>query len=182
MALDEEFIASLKRREDDAYELLVRRFETPIYKYFFGSHGDPQLAGDQTADCFSELVKSLPKMAGGANQLRPFVFAVAKNIVRRQWRLQTRGFTPLCSADDVVDHCPGPESVAEAAEESARLIAAIRSLDPATRDVFLLRFVDELPIAEIAEALGEPIGTVKSRLHRGRKRLQEILQTRSGLP
>jgi RNA polymerase sigma-70 factor (ECF subfamily) len=65
----------------------------------------------------------------------------------------------------------------ETAEESARLIQAIRSLDEPTRDVFLLRFVEQMPVAEVALAVGEPVGTVKSRLHRGRLRLQKILQS-----
>jgi RNA polymerase sigma-70 factor (ECF subfamily) len=66
-------------------------------------------------------------------------------------------------------------------EETERIIAAIRTLDESTRDVFLLRFVEQMSLAEISTAVGEPIGTVKSRLHRGRQRLQEILQSTSGL-
>mgnify|MGYP002085938984 CR=1 FL=1 len=65
--------------------------------------------------------------------------------------------------------------------KSSDYVEAIRSLDQPTRDVFLLRFVEQLSVAEVAETLGEPIGTVKSRLHRGRRQLQEILQITSGL-
>ena len=64
-------------------------------------------------------------------------------------------------------------------EESRRLIEAIRSLDEPTRDVFLLRFVELMPVAEIAATVGEPIGTIKSRLSRGRERLAQILHTKS---
>lgn len=180
MASDDEFVGRLKRGENDAYEVLVRRFETPLYRYFFAVHGDPQLAGEQTADCFFDLVHSLPKMAGGAKQLAPFVFAVARNVVHRQWRLRARRLAPLDSIAHVIDDSPRPDLAVEAADESARVIEAIRSLDPSTRDVFLLRFVEHLSIAEIADVLGEPTGTVKSRLHRGRQHLQEILQAKSG--
>lgn len=60
-----------------------------------------------------------------------------------------------------------------------RLMSAIRSLDPQTRDVFLLRFIEQMSVAEVAAAVGEPVGTVKSRLNRGRKRLSEILRPTS---
>ena len=86
MAADDEFVRSLRRGEAEAYEVLVRRFEVPLYRYFLASHGDPQLAGEQSTDCFSDLVESLPKMLGGSEQLRSFVFAVARNVLRRQWR------------------------------------------------------------------------------------------------
>jgi hypothetical protein len=68
---DDEFVRSLKRGEADAYEALVRRFEGPLYRYFLASHGDAQLAGEQSADCFSDLVESLPKMSGGSAQCGP---------------------------------------------------------------------------------------------------------------
>jgi RNA polymerase sigma-70 factor, ECF subfamily len=179
VAADEDFVWALRRGESDAYRTLVRRFEGPLYRYFFASHGDPQLAGEQSADCFSNLVECLPKMSGGAAQLRPFVFAVARNVLRRNWRRQVResGQNDLA---EVVDDWPRPESVVEAAEERDRLIAAIRSLDGPTRDVFLLRFIEQMSVAEVAAAVGEPVGTVKSRLHRGRRRLEEILQSTGG--
>ena len=181
MAVDDEFVRSLRRGESAAYEALVCRFEAPLFRYFLAAHGDPQLAGEQSADCFSDLVESLPKMTGGPEQLRPFVFAVARNILRRQWRRRARECAPLVSASDAVDGWPAPDAAVEAADERARLIEAIRSLDQPTRDVFLLRYVEQLSIAEVAESVGEPVGTVKSRLHRGRRRLQEILQSTNGL-
>ena len=64
-------------------------------------------------------------------------------------------------------------------EEVRRVIEAIRLLDEPTRDVFLLRFVELMPLTEIATTVGEPIGTIKSRLSRGRKRLAQILHTKS---
>jgi RNA polymerase sigma-70 factor (ECF subfamily) len=177
VAVDDEFVRRLRRGESAAYEVLVSRFEAPLFRYFLASHGDPQLAGEQSADCFSDLVESLPKMTGGSGQLRPFVFAVARNILRRQWRRQARECAPLGSAAEAIDRWPAPDALTETAEESARLIKAIRSLDEPTRDVFLMRFVEQMPVAEVALAVGEPVGTVKSRLHRGRLRLQKILQT-----
>jgi RNA polymerase sigma factor (sigma-70 family) len=181
MEMANEYISGLKKGEAAAYETLVRQFETPLYRYFFASHGDPQLAGEQSVDCFSDLVESLPKMKGGPAQLRPFVFAVARNVLRRQWRRQTHELASLRLEVDAIDNSPSPDEQFVAAEEKIELIEAIRSLDQSTSDVILLRFVEQLSIAEIAEAVGEPIGTVKSRLYRGRRRLQEILQSTSGL-
>lgn len=177
METTHEYLGSLRKGDADAFEELVRRFETPLYRYFFASHGDPQLAGEQSVDCFSALVESLPKMRGGPDQLTPFVFAVARNVLRQQWRRQSREFAPLSSAAEAVDDSPTPEAAIAAVEEQAALIEAIRSLDQTTCDVFLLRFVEQLSMAEVAEAVGEPIGTIKSRLHRGRCRLHDILQT-----
>ena len=67
----------------------------------------------------------------------------------------------------------------ESKDEVTCAVEAIQTLDPATREVFLLRFVEQMSVAEVALAVGEPVGTVKSRLHRGRLRLQEILQSTS---
>jgi RNA polymerase sigma-70 factor (ECF subfamily) len=179
--LDDQFIHSLRKGNADAYETLIRRFEAPLYRFFLAAHGDPQLASEQSADCFGDLVASIPKMVGGAAQLRSFVFAVAKNVLRGQWRRRTRERTEPLLAAEVVDDWPSPDAAMQAVEESERIIAAIRLLDETTRDVFLLRFVEQMSLAEIATAVREPIGTIKSRLYRGRQRLQEILQSTSGL-
>jgi RNA polymerase sigma-70 factor, ECF subfamily len=182
VAAEEDFIRGLKTGDPDAYEALVRRFEMPLYRYLLAAHGDPQLAGEQSADCFGDLVEALPKMSGGAEQLRAFVFAVARNVLRRQWRRRIRERHE--SADLARAECSSRSANAaiEADEEYARMIGVIRSLDPATRDVMLLHYVEEMTVAEVAAATDEPIGSVKSRLHRGRKRVLEILQSESKSP
>jgi RNA polymerase sigma-70 factor, ECF subfamily len=180
--VDDDFLKRLRRGNAEAYKTLVRRYETPLYRYFLATHGDPRLASEQSVDCFSDLVESIPKMTGGVAQLRAFVFAVAKNVLRRQWRRCVREPTQLLSVAEPVDDWPRPDAAMQAAEESERVLTAIRSLDESTRDVFLLRFVEQMSLAEIVAATGEPIGTVKSRLHRGRLRLQEILQSTGGIP
>jgi RNA polymerase sigma-70 factor (ECF subfamily) len=178
----DDFLSRLRRGEHDAFVEFVDRFEGPLYRYFLASHGDPQLAGEQSADCFGNLVESLPKMTGGSSQLLPFVYAVARNVLRREWRRQARDFSTLDVADEATDSRPSPDIELESKDQCARAIEAIQSLDPATRDVFLLRFVGQMSVADVALAVGEPIGTVKNRLHRGRQRLQEILQSTNGLP
>jgi RNA polymerase sigma-70 factor (ECF subfamily) len=174
---DDQFVAGLKSGAADAYLALVRRFERPLYRYFLASHGDAQLAAEQSADCFGDLVESLPKMTGGSEQLRSFVFAVARNVLRRQWRRQAREPAPALAAPEAIDDWPSPDEVLQAAEARVRLIRAIDALDDMTRDVFLLRFIEQLSVAEVADIVGEPVGTVKSRLHRGRRRLLQILQS-----
>ena len=56
MEVDDQFVHSLKKGNADAYETLVRRFEAPLYRFFLAAHGDPQLANEQSADCFGDLV------------------------------------------------------------------------------------------------------------------------------
>jgi RNA polymerase sigma-70 factor, ECF subfamily len=172
---EDELLSGLRRGESRAYDELLRRFESRLYRYFLASHGDPQLALEQSADCFGNLVESLPKMTGGPDQLQPFVFAVARNVLRRQWRQRGRGCLALSAAEAIIDERRPPEMELEAQEQSAQLVAAIRQLDPPTCDVFILRFIEQLSIAEVADIVGEPVGTVKSRLHRGRQRLAQIL-------
>ena len=179
---DDIFLRRLRQGDPTAFEELVHGFEGRLYRYFLGVCGDPQLAGEQTSDCFGELFKALPKMAGGPKQLRSFVFGVARNVSRRRRRNQRRMASSYEVADDVICRAPSAERTVESREELARLLTAIRSLDESTRDVLLLRFVDQLSLAEVAEVLNEPLGSIKSRIHRGRKRLEAILNPTSSIP
>jgi RNA polymerase sigma-70 factor, ECF subfamily len=181
VAAEDELIHGLKCGDARAYVALVGRFETPLYRFFLASHGDPQLAGEQSADCFGDLVEALPKMSGGSEQLRAFVFSVARNVLRRHWRRRRHETTEVevcdrAAVDVAVD------AALEATEEQGRAIEALRELDSATRQVFILRFIEQMSIAEIAATVDEPIGSVKSRLHRGRKKLLAVLKLTSESP
>ncbi len=176
MECDQQLLTGLRQGNSVAFEQLVERFEGPLYRFFLSSHGDPQLAGEQSVDCFSDLFRALPKMAGGTEQLRPFVFTVARNVLRRHWRQRPQESISTEAANEVLSKVATPAKTAEAREEVTLLLAAIQTLDPATREVFVLRFIEQLSLAEVATVVGEPLGTVKSRVHRGRQRLKVLLR------
>lgn len=177
MSADDRWLAGLRKGDSTAYQTLVSRFEGPLYRYFLASHADPQLAGEQSADCFGELVRAIPKMTGGPAQLRPFVFAVARNVLRRRWRVEKNRPLSLEAAGEEVFPGASPSAIAEHREELGRLLNALDELDGETREVFILRYIEQLSLAEVAEVTGEPLGTVKSRVYRGRQKLEVILRT-----
>lgn len=168
------YLAALRHADPSAVERLVAEYEGPLFRYFLAVHGDAALAGDQSADCFVELVRALPKMRGGPERLRGFVYAVAKNVERRRWRQRERPES-LNAAAELPDDHPCPADSADQQEQLGRALQAIQALAPTTRDIFVLRFVEQLSIDEVAETLDLPAGTVKSRIHRGRKELSEML-------
>lgn len=174
---DSELLAGLKSRSTEAFEVLLDRFEAPLYRFFFYSHGKHELAEDQCAETFAALVTAFKKMRSGPAGLRAFVFGVARNVMRRGWR-ETR--PPLSSPDALerlADGQPGAYREVSACQELERALAAIRTLDDPMRQILLLRVVEELTVKEIAEALALPPGSVRSHIHRARKKLRGILES-----
>ena len=170
---DEDLLAGLKAGDPSAFEELFRRFEGPLYRFFFLSHGDHHLAEDQCSDTFVTLVTAIHRLRGGAERLRGFVFGVARNVLRR-WRRQNRFRPmPLEQAREAVDRRPGPfRSVAD--EEAMRqAIGFFEAFAEPVRMVLVLRFVEGLPLDEIARVLSLPLNTVKSHVLRARNRLRE---------
>jgi RNA polymerase sigma-70 factor (ECF subfamily) len=174
---DDKWVSGLREGDPGAYEKLVTRFEGTLYTYFLTSHGDPQLAGEQSADCFGELVRAFRKMKGGPEQIRPFVLSVARNVLRRRWRRATTVLAPLEAAANVMDRGASPHETASYREELTRFLEALNELDRETREVFVLRYIEQLSLDEVATVVGEPLGTVKSRVHRGRERLKELIKS-----
>ncbi len=175
MEFDESLLEQLKGGCPEAYEVLVGLFEGPLYRFFVCSHGDHHLAQDQSAETFAQLVRSMPNMSGGSEQLQGFVFGVARNVQRRRWRKGVPKHASLTAAGDTDDARPSPQREAAGREELQRTLDVIRQLDEPGRTVLVLRFVESLSLDEISHALEMPVGTVKSHIHRGRKRLNEIL-------
>lgn len=174
MILDESFLGRLRQGQAAAYEVLVEHFEGPLYRFFLCAHGDHHMAQEQSAETFAQLVRSLPKMKGNCNQLRAFVFGVARNVQRRHWRRKNDKHLPLTVAPETVDNRPSPVQQASDREQLERALDAIRRLGDPIGNVMVLRFVEHLSLDEIAESLQMPVGTVKSHVHRGRARLKQI--------
>src|SRR5437762_14027843 len=104
----ESFIDELKKGAPAAYEVLVERFEGPLYRFFYCDHRDHHRAQEQTAETFAQLVQSLRGMRGGREQLRAYVFATARHVQLRWIRERKRASAPLADGLEVADGKPSP--------------------------------------------------------------------------
>ncbi len=182
MALEESFVDQLRSGQPAAYAILVERFEGPLYRFFLCDHRNHHVAEEQTAETFAQLVRTLPGMRGGVNQLRAYVFGTARHVQLRRWRRPRESPLPLAEALSVRDPGQTPADLAEAREQADQVLGMIKSLDDPLGQILFLRFVEDCSIEEIAEAMVMPVGTVKSHISRGRARLKLIMADKECKP
>lgn len=118
-----------------------------------------------------------------AREVRPWLYGIAANLVRRHWRDERRKLRAYARTgiDPVLGEDGDAEARADAHALRRALAAEVAALRPRDREILLLHAWAELGDREIAEALSIPIGTVKSRLHRTRGRIRNRLEA-SGQP
>lgn len=168
----------LRSIEPDAVNQLFDEYHRPLYRFFYCRHRDHHLSEEHTAETFLQLVKSLPGFRGETSQFRAFVFSIARRVLYRHYRtpdvasLENSGFV------DTPDESDEPFDVIARGEEFDELLTRINQLNPTVRDILLFRYVDDLSLSEIAAILDLPVGTVKSHLHRGRREIQEVSESK----
>jgi len=176
--LDEELMARVARGDREALVALVERYNAPLLGYLYRLvGGDRALAEDLAQETFVRLLRPAGYQPGRA--FRPWLYAIATNLARDHAKSATvrRQATPV-SEDALLalcDRSPSPEEQALRAEDASRIATAVGALGSEYREVILLRFYHGLSLAEIAEALAIPLGTVKSRLSVGVRRLRALL-------
>ena len=163
--------------DPECFAVVFNRHFATIRTYIARRLG-PELADELTADTFVQAFRGRHGYDTGRPDAGPWLFGIAANIVRLHRRTERRklmayartGIDPVAQPDSEAVH----ERVdADAAGPMmARALAALRDGD---RDVLLLFAWAELSYEEIATALGVPVGTVRSRLHRARRRVRELL-------
>lgn len=132
----------------------------------------PEDADDLVQDCYLRALRAWGQFNGSGSR-QAWLFAIARNAYVDWLRSKNRRSDTVSL--DIVDHPVAPHE--HTAHDEVEIVwQAIDSLDPEQRDVVNLRFAAELSYAEIAQTLGLPIGTVRSRLHRALKAVRQ--QTR----
>jgi len=179
---DRQVIDAVLAGDSEAFRVLVERESRTVIGVCRRVLGDPAEAEDAAQDAFTKAYQALATYRGdgpfGA-WLRRIALrvAIARLATRRQAsRLDDELVDPriarLTSGED-------PEARYLGLEYRADLIDAIAALQPAQRDVVLLRYFDDLTLQDIARITDNPIGTVKSRLSRGISTLRHQLSARS---
>ncbi len=165
----------MKRGETAAYDELVRRYQRLAFRVAYVITGDAAEAEDVTQTAFVNAYLALPRFRAGA-PFRPWLLRIVANEARnRGLAAARRRRFALTLANDRGDGeatADPPEAAVLAAEQRAWLLAHLNRLREEDRTILTLRFLLDLPEAEIAATLGCRRGTVKSRLHRALRRLR----------
>ncbi len=172
--IDAEQIRRAKAGDQNAFAALVRRYQGMVYNLAFAHLGEAEAAADATQETFFRAWRGLPRFAGRA-AFSTWLYAIAYRTcltlgTRRKYTL------PL---SDIPEPVAGEESDPVAVVcrnlEAEELRQALMSLPEVTRSAIVLYHFHQCKYEEIAAITGEPIGTVRTRLHRGRAKLACIL-------
>ena len=181
-----ELPARLARDLDGSFEELVVVHQRLVYGLALRVVGDRGDAEEVAQDTFERAYHALAGYDAervAAMALRPWLARIALNLARNRLRrrppaaraLEDGDGQPLAVAAPAASE---PAAVAERHEDTERWAKLLATLPRGWREAVVLRHVEGLPYAEVAEVLGRPVGTVKTHVHRGVRQLREQLQRR----
>lgn len=180
--MDEQaLIESARKGDARAFNHLVLLYQGMAYNVAFRILSDPDAASDATQDAFLKAFKAMRRFRGGS--FKAWLLRIVTNACYDQLRRKQR--RPTSSLDDLpveADHSPylhdpaeKPDEYVERRELGHTIQAGISMLPVEQRTVLVLSDVQGLSYIEISEVMGISLGTVKSRLSRGRARLRDYM-------
>jgi RNA polymerase sigma-70 factor (ECF subfamily) len=170
---DGELIARVGEGDSGAFELLYRRYARPVFALALRRLGDRGRAEDAVQETFASVWRSAGSYRQDRGPGAPWLYAVARNaIVDRRRALGGPTVEPVDEASDE----PGPPERAEASWTAWRVYRALAELPDHERQLVELAYWGGLSQSEIAEFLGVPLGTVKTRTRSALARLADLLE------
>jgi RNA polymerase sigma-70 factor (ECF subfamily) len=167
--------------DPSAFEHVYERFSGMVYNLALRLSGSPDRAQDLTQEVFLRIYRHLARFRGRSS-LKTWVYRICLNhcrsrLGRRRLRLESLGDSEDGrSVVEPVDPARGPEDLALADETGRRIASALSRVPGTFREALVLRDLEGLSYREIASVLGVRIGTVRSRIARGRDQLRKVLE------
>ena len=185
---DERLISGLQLGDEKAYERLIQRFQTPVYNLAWRLVNDPADASDVVQEVFLKVFRNIGHFRRDSS-LRTWVYRIAVNEShnRRRWLFRhRRGETGIEENFDdsegrerpLMDMGETPFDFTMNREAQILLEEGLAAINPVFRAALVLREVEDMSYEEIAEILEVSLGTVKSRIMRGREALRRYLAER----
>ena len=180
---DDDFALAVHRLEPDAIDRFVVRFETSLFNYANRILGDAFDAQEVVQDAFLRAHEALTKKYDAtrvsALKVKPWLFRIVRNLCFNKRRGKCRLDEPLSAFDDhrmgpLVPACTVSAGVEEE-QERETLERALDQLPPESRELVVLRFMEEMSYAEIAEVVGQGEAALRGRVFRSLKLLRDAL-------
>ena len=170
MASDEKWLEEALAGDEHSFSLLYRARQGAIYRFALHMSGDPALAEDVTQEVFLALLERGSRYDPARGPLLPFLYGIARHLVlRRLEKAMDTATEELTIDEDLLDDLTRRETI-----ESVR--RAVLSLPLIYREAVVLFDLEGASYEEAAAALERPVGTVRSRLSRGRALLAQKLE------
>jgi RNA polymerase sigma-70 factor (ECF subfamily) len=172
--------------DHDAFDRLRKELEPSVRRFVRRLAGDLQSEDEVAQDAFYALFKNLGRL-NGVEHVRPFLFRVVRNLCYDELRRKGRfdivsldearedGYGPVVEA---VDRRPGPDDEVHWMLLYENVRQTMMRLPEMQRQALILFSEEDMSYEQIAEAMATDVGTVKSRIHYGRKNLQKLLDPR----
>jgi RNA polymerase sigma-70 factor (ECF subfamily) len=186
LSSDEDLLARFRRGQQEAFGVLVRRYQRELYGYLRRYLGDDSLADDVFQNTFMQVVVKINQYEAG-RPVRPWLYAIATHqaidALRRAGRHPTVSLDQSTADGDgelgglldlLQSRTPDPLLEAEGEERRLAVRRTVDRLPDLLRQVVVLAYYQGLKYREIADMLGVPVGTVKSRLHAALVKLHEF--------
>lgn len=176
---ERELIARLQKRDEAAFEELIRQYEKKVYTLCFRMCGNSEDAEEAAQDAFLALWRGIDRFRQEST-LSTWIYRLATNacIDTLRRRKKQSGSVSLDDEElfvDAVDTSPQPQETVEHREAQKLLQEGLFALPEEYRKVLILREIEGLSYTEIAESASIELGTVKSRISRGRSLLRNFL-------
>jgi RNA polymerase sigma-70 factor (ECF subfamily) len=182
---DEQLVIALQAGREEAYERLISRFQQPIFNLAYRLLTDTGDASDVTQEVFLKVFRSIGSFRA-QSALKTWIYRIAVNEShnRRRWLFRHR-HNEVGLEEEFEDHEPRERAIPDSGrspferafdrEKHALIEDALTRINPSFREAVVLRDLEDLSYEEIAEILQISIGTVKSRIMRGRESLRAQL-------
>jgi len=175
---DHRLVAAVRRGDDRAFELLYSRYHARIHAYVVGMVKDHARAEDVTQEVFVSAIRRMRETERPI-AFKPWIYEIAKNACIDQFRRTRRAQEISLEADEgpapsdyLVGSEPTPDAAVAAKQDLDNLRGAFIGLSDTHHEILVMRELEGLSYRELADVLGIPIGTVMSRLSRGREALR----------
>jgi RNA polymerase sigma-70 factor (ECF subfamily) len=173
--------------ENSAWEALLRVYTRKIYNFCYRFTGRSEEAEDLAQEVFIKVFQTLQSYDASQGSFSTWLHRVARNHLVDHYRRTKKDRVTSSIEEDLTvleetpGHGVGPTGHVEARERKELLQHGLDQLSPDLREAVVLRDLHDLDYTEIAQVLGIPAGTVKSRINRGRLELARVLKRMEGL-
>jgi RNA polymerase sigma-70 factor (ECF subfamily) len=185
---DLRLVEALREGSDFAYEELITRFQQPVYALALRLLDDPSEACDVVQEVFLKVFRNIGNFRGQSS-LKTWIYRITVNEAhnarrwffrhrRREVELENSPEETRSWKEIIPDRSRSPFDIAVDHEQHSLIEAALEKINPIFREAVVLRDIADLAYEEIAEVLGVSLGTVKSRILRGREALRDELAGR----